>query len=63
MLGMIILIFMIILYLDWYDVISFPLIIIILCISHSMYIFLQGYDAKTEERDRKLEKLLKKRWL
>ena len=54
---------------DWYDVISFPLIIIILCISHSIVhitediVYSEGYDAKTEERDRKLEKLLKKRWL
>ncbi len=43
----------------------------LLCsISHSIVhistediVYSEGYDAKTEERDRKLEILLKKRWL
>lgn len=32
-------------------------------ISTEDIVYSEGYDAKTEERDRKLEKLLKKRWL
>jgi O-antigen/teichoic acid export membrane protein len=55
---------------NWYDVVSFPVLLVGLFICSAVTRPMQhdiryslDYDSRVEERNRKLDKLLKKRWL